>query len=225
MIKDGTRLYINITNKCNTNCPFCCMYSGTNKNTFMDFETYKNIIDSTDDKFELQLEGGEPLLHPSMYLMIEYAIATGRCSKILVLTNGILLEKHLKRLVDISNWYSILIELKVSINYWLIQENKDFIQKLSYMSFATKHLPYLNIIFNVRKRKSADEGIEQLLEKYKIRDHSNVYYLQSYGKLTGSDYSAPVIVQNIQNWRVYASDGKCFETDLIARSEHEKELS
>lgn len=25
-IKSGTRLYINITNGCNVNCPFCCMY-------------------------------------------------------------------------------------------------------------------------------------------------------------------------------------------------------
>ena len=53
-MKKGTRLYINITNKCNTNCPFCCMYSGTEKNTFMNFETYKKIIDDCKGDFELQ---------------------------------------------------------------------------------------------------------------------------------------------------------------------------
>ena len=44
-MKKGTRLYINITNHCNTDCPFCCMYSGTKKNTYMDFDTFKTIID------------------------------------------------------------------------------------------------------------------------------------------------------------------------------------
>lgn len=223
-MKEGTRLYINITNKCNTNCPFCCMYSGTDKNTFMDFYTFKEIIDSTNDIFELQLEGGEPLLHPALYLFIEYAIYTGRCKKVLILTNGILLEKHLKRIIELANWYQILFELKISINYWLMNEKPDLLSKLSYFSFATKYMQYLNIIFNVRKRKNGDEEIEKLLEKYDIRENSNIYFFQSYGKLTDSDYDQPVIVQNIQNWKIYASDGKCFETDLIARSEYEKSL-
>ena len=48
-MKKGTRLYINITNHCNTNCPFCCMYSGIKKNTYMGFETFKTIIDNCKD--------------------------------------------------------------------------------------------------------------------------------------------------------------------------------
>lgn len=44
-MKKGTRLYINLTNKCNTNCPFCCMYSGTDKNNVyeMVFHTNSNL--------------------------------------------------------------------------------------------------------------------------------------------------------------------------------------
>ena len=34
----------------------------------------------------------------------------------------------------------------------------------------------------------------------------------------------PVIVQNIDDWFIYACDGKCFNKDLIARSNYEKEL-
>ena len=63
-MKKGTRLYINITNYCNTNCPFCCMYSGTKKNTYMGFETFKTIINNCKDNFELQLEGGESTISP-----------------------------------------------------------------------------------------------------------------------------------------------------------------
>ena len=70
-MKTGTRLYINITNRCNTTCPFCCMYSGVSKTTEMPFETFKNIIDENEGEFELQLEGGEPLLNKNIYLFIE----------------------------------------------------------------------------------------------------------------------------------------------------------
>jgi molybdenum cofactor biosynthesis enzyme MoaA len=46
------------------------MYSGTNKNTFLSFERFKEIIDARNDDFELQLEGGEPLLNQNLYLFM-----------------------------------------------------------------------------------------------------------------------------------------------------------
>ena len=70
-MKDGKRLYINLTNKCNTECPFCCMYSNERNSRFITFEQYKKIIDSTKQSFELQLEGGEPLLHPKIFDIIK----------------------------------------------------------------------------------------------------------------------------------------------------------
>lgn len=220
-MKEGTRLYINLTNKCNTNCPFCCMYSGTEKNRFITFEQYKNIIDLSKGPIELQLEGGEPLLHNDIFLFIEYAISTKRCTKVIILTNGILLEKYMKRFIDIANWNNILFEFKVSINYWLIKENKNHLFMLNKMIFATDFIENINIVLNVRKRFE-DEWIEKELEKYRLKEHSNIYYLQSYGKMTNSEYDKPIIVQNIDNWRIYASDGTCFNQDLIARSEYEK---
>ena len=99
------RLYFNLTNKCNEKCEFCCMYSEPHKNTFLNFDTYKEIIDSKKEDFELQLEGGEPLLHKDLYLFMEYARSTNRCKKIIILTNGILLDKHLTRLVDFHQYY------------------------------------------------------------------------------------------------------------------------
>ena len=167
MIKNGTRLYINLTNHCNTNCPFCCMYSGTNKNRFMSFEIFKEIINSCDDQFELQLEGGEPLLHNDLFLFIEYAIHTQRCKKIIILTNGILIEKYMKRLIDIANWNKIMIECKISINYWLLELDDNFLFKMNKLVFATKFIENINILYNVRKRKS-DDWIDEELKKYQL---------------------------------------------------------
>lgn len=122
-MKPGKRLYINITNRCNTECPFCCMYSGKTGFSDMGFETYREIINDCNKEFELQLEGGEPLLHPDLYLFLEYARSTGRCRKILILTNGLLLSEHIRRLVLFCEVYKIPLELKISINYWLIRED------------------------------------------------------------------------------------------------------
>ena len=194
-MKKGKRLYINITNKCNVECPFCCMYS-------------KQAI--TD------------LLHKNLFLFLEYAVSTNRCTKIILLTNGILLEEHINRLIDFSSWNQILLEIKVSINYFLIEKNENHIKKMADLAFATKYIPSIDMVFNVRKRNEKDEDIETELKHYGIFEQSNVFYLQSYGKLKDSEeYEKPIIVQNIEDWSLYASDGKCFGQDLIARSEHE----
>ena len=188
----------------------------------MSFDTFKRIVDETEENFELQLEGGEPLLHKNLFLFLEYAVSTNRCTKIILLTNGILLEEHINRLIDFSSWNQILLEIKVSINYFLIEKNENHIKKMADLAFATKYIPSIDMIFNVRKRNEKDEDIETELKHYGILEQSNVFYLQSYGKLKDSEeYEKPIIVQNIEDWSLYASDGKCFGQDLIARSEYE----
>ena len=224
-MKTGTRLYINITNRCNTTCPFCCMYSGVSKTTEMPFETFKNIIDENEGEFELQLEGGEPLLNKNIYLFIEYAISTNRCKKVIVLSNGIVLKDHIKRLVDLHKWYDIPFEVKVSVNYWLLKVNKNHLKNIAENVFATEYIQNFNISLNTRKRKD-DEWIDDEIAKYNMANINNSFYLQSYGKMTGDkNYDGVVIVQNIENWKVYSVDGQCFGTDLVARSEHEKGIN
>jgi hypothetical protein len=160
-----------------------------------------------------------------IFLFIEYAIATSRCKKVLILSNGLELKKYMKRFIDIANWNKILFEFKISINYHLINTQKDFLYNLNLLLFSVKFLEYIKITFNVRKRNKGDENLEEELKKYGLFENSNIYYLQSYGKLSGSDYDKPVIVQNIDNWKIYACDGTCFEQDLIARSNYEGGLS
>ena len=133
-----------------------------------------------------------------------------------------MLEEHINRLIDFSSWNQILLEIKVSINYFLIEKNENHIKKMADLAFATKYIPSIDMVFNVRKRNEKDEDIETELKHYGILEQSNVFYLQSYGKLKDSEeYEKPIIVQNIEDWSLYASDGKCFGQDLIARSEYE----
>lgn len=218
------RQYINLTNKCNANCEFCCMWSDSNKNRFLSFEEFKKIIDSKNDDFELQLEGGEPLMHEDLYLFMEYAKSTKRCKKIIILTNGILLKNHLNRLVNFHKYYGINIQIKLSINYWLYNMDKSSIDKAKDYHLATEFIDGVEIKLNVRLRHE-DNWLKDLIKEKNLTDISNIFYLQSYGKFENkTEYEKPIIVQNIDDWFIYACDGKRFMKDLIARSNYEKEL-
>lgn len=218
------RQYINITNNCNANCEFCCMWSDSSKHTFMDFDTFKGIVDSKDLPFELQLEGGEPLLHKDMYLFMEYARSTGRCTKIIILTNGILLGEHLKRIVEFHKCYDIPIVIKVSFNYWLYKIDKESLNKIKDEVLAIEFIDGVDILLNVRLRHE-DEHIKEMIYEMGLENISNIFYLQSYGKYEEeTEYDKPVIVQNIDDWFIYACDGTCFGKDLIARSDYERTL-
>lgn len=218
------RQYINLTNSCNADCEFCCMWSSSEKSRFMTFEEFKGIIDSKDNLFELQLEGGEPLLHKSMYQFMQYAISTGRCLKIIILTNGFLLYRHLKHLIEFGESNHIPITIKISVNYWLYNMNKNIVQKCREVYEETKENPNFNIILNVRLRHG-DDWIVKLIEEAELKDISNIFYLQSYGRYENeTEYAKPIIVSNIDDWFVYACDGKNFGKDLIARSNYERRL-
>jgi MoaA/NifB/PqqE/SkfB family radical SAM enzyme len=200
------------------------MFSSSKKNTFMSFETFKNIIDNYSDDFELQLEGGEPLLHPDLYLFLEYARNSGRCKKVIITTNGILLYDHLDKLVNFHKYYQIPVLIKMSINYLLYKMDKDIFKKGRDLFLATEFIDGFYIKFNVRLRHS-DDYIVDMLKENKIYEQSNVYYLQRYGKYENeSDYDLPVIVQNIDDWFIFACDGKCFNKNLIERSNYERTL-
>jgi len=222
-MKAKERIYLNLTNKCNVSCDFCCMFSNLNKSTFLSFIKYKEIIDLCDDFFELQLEGGEPFLHEDFYLFLEYARFTNKCSKITISTNGILLPKHLQRLTDFCNFSKIPIVIKRSINYYLYNLDNGIFKKCRDLYLATEFIPNFKIEFNVRLRKEDDWLVEKLKE-FKIYDQSKVYELQNYGRFRNDLYSKPFIVQNIDEFFLYASDGKCFNKNLIERSEYEKTL-
>lgn len=221
--KAAERLYINITNKCNVQCDFCCMFSSPDKNTFLSFYKFKEVIDSTIGLFEIQLEGGEPLLHKDLYLFLEYIRFTNRCTKITISTNGILLQKNIQRLTDFGSSSNIPITIKRSINYYLYSLDNFIFKKCRDLYLATEFIPNFKIEFNVRILKD-DSFIITQLKEHKIFEYSNVYKLQNYGRFEDSSYNKPFIVRNIEKFNLYASDGTCFYENMIARSEYEKTL-
>jgi len=64
--------YLEITSKCNLRCLHCYNESGILKNE-ISFELFKRLIDEFDEKPDITFSGGEPLLHPDIWKMLEYA--------------------------------------------------------------------------------------------------------------------------------------------------------
>ena len=229
-MKSKKRLYFSLNNRCNVDCSFCAMYSGTIKTTFLQFDKYKEILDEDNSFFELQLEGGEPLLNPNLYLFLEYAKYTCKCNKVIISTNGILLKENIQRLTDFVSSSKIPMQIKMSINYSLVEDfkrlGKDIFKYARDMYLATEFIENFSLTFNVRlQSEDKDTWLIEELKKHKIYNISDIYQLQKYGKLENDDsYDVPFINQNIDDFYLYSSDGKCFGQDLIARSNYEKTL-
>jgi len=90
------RINIEPTNYCNMKCSMCPHSIMSREKGFMDLETFKKLIDECsghDVAIWLHLIG-EPLLHPDIFEMIEYA-RKKNIEKIGLSTNGTLFEKDM----------------------------------------------------------------------------------------------------------------------------------
>lgn len=125
-------LYIFITRKCNMNCSFCSMDAGPHVNTnnemtleeTIDFLKYMNRyrID------RIIISGGEPLLSPKLYSILEYISKKMKNTQIVVQTNGALInENFCNRVKDKVTRLNISIESIYDI--WSNKKN-EFIEQL-----------------------------------------------------------------------------------------------
>lgn len=92
-------LWLEVTNKCNSNCVFCGR-EYIDKPCDMDFSLFKKIIDSCSSAETVQTQGiGEPLLYPHIVEAVSYARRSGK--KVEFYTNASLLDLDMaQRLLD-----------------------------------------------------------------------------------------------------------------------------
>ncbi|MDP2908699.1 MAG: hypothetical protein Q8N77_02740 [Nanoarchaeota archaeon] len=237
------RYYFAITNKCNRSCELCSCYSEPKRNTFLSLEKFKKILPE-EGNFEIQLEGGEPLLHPNLEDMIFYAQETGRCSKVTLGTNAVLLPyaysdsglDYDKSVENIKNYFSKFkpsFVIKPSINFYLIEKDKLHLDKCGAIWGAFKDLKSIgdySLVFNVRIRKKPlseddDQWLVDELERIKLKEISNIFFYQRYGYAKDrEELEEPFIIPNPVDFYLISPDGKNWGKDLIARSEGMKDL-
>lgn len=224
------RLYINITNKCNVCCPFCCQYSSPQRDCFMAFDTFQSIVDKH-EKFEVQLEGGEPTIHPEFVRMVSYCLNHKECGRVVIQSNGIeraLLERCL---IEKDLWTKLVF--KISFNEYLYKLGKstsvrnniknNHLFNLLLLKQNIQFVPNVKLIINARTSENDSIDLRQLLEDNGLIENAVIYKIQKYGR--SKEGAKPFIKQNIEDWKIFASDGKYFGQDLISRSEYEKRKS
>lgn len=221
------RLYINITNKCNVSCPFCCQYSSPQRDCYMSFGTFQSIVDEH-EKFEVQIEGGEPTIHPEFIRMVSYCLNHKECGRVVIQSNGI--ERALLERCLIENKLRTKLVFKISFNEYLYNLGKpisvnnniknNHLFNLLLLKQNIQFIPNVKLIINARTTENDSKDVKQLLIDNGLIANAVVYKVQKYGR--SKEGVKPFIKQNIEDWKIYASDGKCFEQDLISRSEYEQ---
>lgn len=232
-MKKTYQLYIPLTNKCNTRCPFCFFYSGPKNDIFMSLETFVNIIDNNwvDRKITLQLEGGEPLLSPILLQIIEEGFKRNNIQNIAINTNGILLSKYINECKIIADKYNKKIFFKISVNYWLCQNFPEHLKKIDNLiqNYSSENIQFC---LSIRKRypPNIDSDLLNLNEYKSIQNSSKIiHYLEFIGR--GREEKVPnlSLSNNISPsycyYQVFSSDGINFGEDFDKRMEHERTLS
>lgn len=99
-----TYLFFELTNACNLSCLHCGSNACPQNHTYLPVDLIKTVLTQVSEAFSpssimICLSGGEPLLHPSLFEIIEYAKKCGfSCG---MTTNGTLIDQTLaKKLVD-----------------------------------------------------------------------------------------------------------------------------
>lgn len=85
------RIYLEITNACNLNCPFCTNEKGQSFISIKDFDDYTDQIKEICDYIYLHVLG-EPLLHKDLNTFLD--ILDKKDFKLQLVTNGTLLNKY-----------------------------------------------------------------------------------------------------------------------------------
>ena len=125
------RLYINLTNKCNRECPFCRAFSKPSNNTFLGFDQLQSIIDyhnTLNEPYEVELDGGEPLLHPQLLDILNFLLQQELLQTLVIITNGVLADKYIDFLYTAKQKKRIV--LKFSVNYYLLEQNSNLLPQL-----------------------------------------------------------------------------------------------
>jgi MoaA/NifB/PqqE/SkfB family radical SAM enzyme len=178
--------------------------------------------------FQIQLEGGEPTVHPKFWDFVEFAKDHSRCERLVICTNGVLLPRKVEELKEWIEQLGESFTVKLSVNHYLLERDAGLIalaQELREIIDQTGN--GAEFVVNVRLRKGGryqdDRQIAQQIESAGLNPVSNIFFLQRYGFAAGEqEWDEPFLVG--ENFRMINPDGQVFGPDLKARSEGMRRL-
>lgn len=175
------RVYLEITNSCNLNCPFCTNEKGNNFLSLEEIDVYVKQIKEYTDYIYLHILG-EPLLHPNFNEILD--ILDQNNMYLQLVSNGTLLSKYPnilshKCLRKLSISIHSINNLNIDDNYFkninkLINENKyaklelRFYDKENLSHDLKQYLKYLQNEFGFE--------ITSKINSYKLKENVYVYF-------------------------------------------------
>lgn len=217
MIKNILRL--NVTNRCNLSCGSCYIKANPLNEGFMAFHTLQKILcQHRIIPLDVVLEGGEPFLHPQLFLFLEYISTTNNAKKAIISTNGTLIEEFLDSLESIAN--RIDIQLNVAIT-------KNLLKDEGHLPLCKSLLTNDSFFTSFDVTYSSEEERMELTNAINAHgiplDRCSFSVLKSYGALKNTEY--PKLGEGNNQWICYATDGTFFGNDISARADYELSLS
>ena len=227
------RVYLNITNKCNRNCPFCCMWSGPLNDLAWTPAQYTQVLQEQQEVgklFNLHLLGGEPLTHPNFIAFVEEACQCSLVASIVVTTNGVLLSQFIDTLYCLRAQYKKQIVINVSINYYLLSKDPELLTRLKFFSTEYPVNSFWLLCLAIRHRipkALEDSWLPQLEEAAYYGWAQHTLPLEFTGRAQLTRPAGVVVVKPhlLENIVVYTSDGEYYDTDFSHCKQHERSIS
>ncbi len=215
------RIYFALTNHCNRSCPWCSTCSSPASGTFLSLDGFQAAFPQEGD-FQVQLEGGEPTIHPRFWDFVNLARDQPRCTRLVLCTNGVVLPRRPERLRAWVERLGTPVTVKVSVNHHLLDRDDGLLALCQTLRDEMAALGGdRQLIINVRLRRGQEEDdrrVRQAVECTGLLPHANVFFLQSYGFArdeAGWDPPRPVS----DRFTLVNPDGRTFGPDLVRRSE------
>jgi hypothetical protein len=220
------RVYVALTNHCNRACPWCSTCSSPRGGTWLSLENFRATL-PVEGFFQVQLEGGEPTVHPQFWDFVRVAREHPRCTHLVLCTNGVVLPRTPAKLRAWVERLGAPLTLKLSLNHHLLDHDAGLLQLAVWLRDLVAELGGERLlVLNVRLRRGYaddDHRVARLVEQAGLLPHANVFYLQRYGFAAdeaGWELPAPVW----DGFTLVNPDGQVFGPDLLARSERMRAL-
>ena len=182
--------HLRLLEKCNLKCT-SCYAKEHDKVQIMDFKLFKDILNeikkitrSRQDKSVIYLSGGEPLLHPDFFRMLDYCFS--QFDRVSILTNGVLIEKHIKKLLPYKEKLCVQVSLDGDKNINdQIRGNGVYDRTLEALAILNKNNINHWISYTVSKLNKVLNGPEY---NYLIHASPNRFERRGYWRTIHDDY-------------------------------------
>lgn len=216
------RVYVAVTNNCNRACPWCSVYSRPGLQSAISIAQLKDLLNRP-APFELQLEGGEPTLHPEFWSFVDAARQTRACTRLILSTNGVLIPRDARARREWLDRLGTPLTIKLSVNHHLIERDAAHVQRAGALYRDVLRSQDegndVELVINLRRRAVPDDlWVREQVEAAGLLVCTNDFTLQRYGLASDQPELAPPYLAGT-NFSLVNPDGSDWGTDLIARSE------